>query len=348
MRNSLNIEKLKDPQFRVSAFFNATPDLVCVAGKDGFFKKVNPAVVEKLGYTEEELMSLPIDTFIYEEDRDFTGQERAQLFNGKVLLNFQNRYVKKNGQIVWLEWTSIYFPEDEIVFAIAKDITGKKLIEKEVEQKYLKFKGLASHFKSSMEEDRKYLSDELHEELAQLVYVLKMDIDWINSHTQDLQEPVKSKIDHARIISGLLIDTIRRVSFSISPSMLDDLGLNASIEWLCSEFTLLNETACYFEGDYDEDALTQEVKIDFFRICQECLTNIMYHAMATKVDISIKDIGDKIRLSISDDGKGFDAEQHFASPGLTRMRERAASINSHIEILTKPGEGSKITVTIAK
>ena len=68
------------------------------------------------------------------------------------------------------------------MFAIAKDISAKKQIEKEVEEKYAKFKSLATHFKSSIEADRKYLANELHEELAQLVSVLKLDLGWLNDN----------------------------------------------------------------------------------------------------------------------------------------------------------------------
>ena len=129
------MSELKDPQLKVSTFFELTPDLVCIAGKDGFFKKVNRAVIDKLGYTENELMSIPIDSFIYPEDKQITSNEREELLKGKSLLNFQNQKKKKNGELIWLEWTSIYFSEEEVVFAIAKDISAKKQIEKEVEEK---------------------------------------------------------------------------------------------------------------------------------------------------------------------------------------------------------------------
>jgi len=338
----------EDPRFKVSAFFEMTPDLVCIAGKDGFFRKVNPAVIAKFGYTEEELMARPIDSFIYHEDKELTRSEREQLLNGKVLVNFQNRYVTKDGGIIWLEWTSIYFSDDEVVLAIAKDISAKKQIEKEVEEKYTKFKSLATHFKSSIESDRKYLANELHEELAQLVSVLKLDVDWINENLPGIDAPLKKRIEHALVISDLLVKTIQRISFSISPGMLEDIGLNATLKWHCREFSILNGIPCHFESAYDEDSLTNEIKTDFFRICQESLTNVMYHAVAGNVEISIKDAADKIVLTIIDDGKGFDVNQQLQTPGLTRIRERAASINGQLTIQSGPGAGTKICVEITK
>src|SRR5687768_3861580 len=173
---------LTTTEFEMFALFELTPDLVCIAGKDGFLRKINPAVIQKLGYTTEELYTRPIASFIHPEDRNMTAQVRAKLLSGEALLNFQNRYITKDGAIVWLEWTSIYIPDKEIVFAIAKDITKRKLQEKEIEDKYKKFKSLATHFKKSIEEDRKYLAVELHEELAQLASVVKMDIHWIKDN----------------------------------------------------------------------------------------------------------------------------------------------------------------------
>ena len=124
---------LKTTEFEMFDLFELTPDLVCIAGRDGFLKKVNPAVTQKLGYSAEELYARPVSSFIYPGDRDITGQVRSKLLHGEALINFQNRYVRKDGSLVWLEWTSIYIADKEIVFAIAKDITQRKLQEKEIE-----------------------------------------------------------------------------------------------------------------------------------------------------------------------------------------------------------------------
>ena len=123
----------------LSAFFEKTPDLVCVAGKDGFFKTVNPVVIKKLGYTGHELLSKPIPEFIHPEDKKLTEKNRTALLKGRVLHNFVNQYLTKKGETVWLEWTSEYFSESELVFAIAKDITKRKQAENDIEEQYKKF-----------------------------------------------------------------------------------------------------------------------------------------------------------------------------------------------------------------
>jgi signal transduction histidine kinase len=196
-----------------------------------------------------------------------TMQERAKLLDGVALTHLDNRYLTKDGRIVWLHWTSVYLPDKEAVFAIAKDITERKQAEKELEDKYLKFKGLAAHFKSSVEKDRKNFASELHEELAHLAAAIKLDIDWIGANTPGLFGLQKSKIEHASAILTLCINKIRKISFAISPYILDMLGLDKTLQSLCNEFAILNNTPCLFESAYTERDLTHEIKLDFFRIC---------------------------------------------------------------------------------
>ena len=346
--HSTIMDPLLNLELEMFTFFEMTPDLVCIAGKDGFFRKVNPSVINKLGYTQEELFASPISSFIHPEDQPSTGQTRAELLNGKALLNFQNRYITKGGKIIWLEWTSIYFADKEIVFAIAKDISERKQIDLEIEEKYKEYKSLATHFKSSIEEDKKYLAVELHEELAQLAAVVKLDIDGILANEPGMQAASKARLHHALAVSDLLINAIRRISFSISPEMLEDLGLDETLRWHCKEFNILNGVPCTFEANYNETELSGEIKLDFFRICQEALSNVMYHAEANSVNISIEDLGHEICLAISDDGKGFDMAQQRHTSGLTSMRKRAASINGRLTIETQIGKGTKVLVAIKK
>ncbi len=334
--------------FGLSDFFDLTPDLVWIAGKDGFLKKANPAVMEKLGFSEEELYKRPITAFMHPGDIEKTLLNRFKLFRGEVLHNFVNRYVTKAGDIVWLEWTSVYMADKEIVFAIAKDITARKIIEQEVDEQYNKFKGLAAHFKTRMEDDRKYFAYELHEELAQLLSVVNMDVGWLTKNVSDLPEKVKQRVEHASEVCKLMIKTIQRLAFSISPQMLVDLGLNATMEWLCNEFTILNGIACSFEVDYEEHSISEEMKTDFFRICQEALSDILDYSQAGKIKISITDIGNEIELLIVDEGNGFGNDMEKQVNGLRSIQERANSINGKVTVQNNIGGGTAISVTVAK
>lgn len=340
------INLVKNEELELPSFFQMTPDLVCIAGKDGFFKKMNVAVIQKLGFTEAELLSQPISGFIHPDDRVQTALERKALLNGKPLINFQNRYITKGNNIIWLDWTSIYFEDREIVFAIAKDITLRKQAEKEIEGKYRKFKSLATHFKNSIEKDRKFLAVELHEELAQLAAVVKMDIDWVMDKEKNVRSVSVEKLEHASSVLKLLIKSIQRISFSISPDMLDKIGLEESLEWLCKEFSILNGTPCQFKNSYNESIIPQELKIDFFRFCQESLNSVMYEGGADKITISIEDKGDMIALIIYNEGEGREIHQH-EFPGYIAMQERANSINGYLDI-KKESESTTVSMLVAK
>lgn len=116
---------------QLSNFFMISADLLCIAGFDGYFKKINPAVAKVLGYTEAELMARPINDFVYQDDKNKTNDSRNFVRNGKCLLNFENRYQTKSGEIVWLSWTSIPDVATNLVFAVAKNITMKKAAEEQ-------------------------------------------------------------------------------------------------------------------------------------------------------------------------------------------------------------------------
>ncbi len=110
--------------------------------------------------------------------------------------------------------------------------------------------------------------------------------------------------------------------------MLDDFGLNATLEWLCKEFSILHGIDCHFEHDYNEASLSHEMKLDFFRICQESLTNVLNHDEASGIKIRITEQEGLVQLGITDVGNGFLVNREQQATGLTNIRKRAASINA--------------------
>lgn len=332
----------------LSDYFAASPDLVCIASKEGYFKKVNDTVVRLLGYSREELYARPIASFILEEDKDRTYTTRQKLLQGETLINFSNRYIAKSGAIVWLEWTSIYFPDNEVVLGLAKDITARKNNEKQIEERYNRYKELATHFKTSIEKDRESLAHGLHEDLAQLAASVKMELDIIPIVMPNLPEMAVNKIALAAEKTKLLIQEIQRLSFSISPALLNDFGLIATLQWLAKEFTRINNIPCSFTSAFEEEHLSKEVKTDFFRICQDALDNVMLHPAPANVDIYIYETSESITLSILDNGRGFDPEQMPATGALKNIKERAKSINGRFEVETAPGAGTKLTIVVQK
>ena len=198
------------------------------------------------------------------------------------------------------------------------------------------------------EEERKFLAREVQEELGQLTAVLKMDIDWLSMNTPDTNEPHKKRITHASNTARLIINTIRRIASALRPSMLDELGLNASLEWLCKEFSAVNSIPCSFTEAENDEALSVDIRTALFRICQESLRNISQHANATEIKITAKVCDKEIGMYIYDNGKGFDLGEHKNSLGLIGMRERALAVNGQLHIDSGNGTGTTVWVIVPK
>ncbi len=110
-------------------FFELSPDLLCITGFDGYFKRINPAVSQLLGYSDEELFSKPIIEFVHPADIKQTKMYQNSAKGVDPLLEFENRYLTKSGETIWLQWTSISDKEQQLIYGIAKNITHKKLID---------------------------------------------------------------------------------------------------------------------------------------------------------------------------------------------------------------------------
>ncbi|MCC5942267.1 MAG: PAS domain S-box protein [Balneolaceae bacterium] len=122
--------------------FNHSRDLFCIAGFDGFFKTLNPSWSRTLGWTLEELLSRPWNEFVHPDDIDRTENVKSEIVDGKEVYSFDNRYRCKDGSYKWLEWSSYPYPEDGIMFAVARDVTKRRDDEEKIRQSEQQFKSL--------------------------------------------------------------------------------------------------------------------------------------------------------------------------------------------------------------
>jgi len=122
-------------------FFSLSHDYLCIAGFDGYFRKINPAFIKVMGYTQEELFGSPISQFVHPLDKQNTADTRAKVLEGIPLVHFQNRYITKSGEILWLTWTSVPVPDKQLIYAISKNITHLKKLE---EDRHFMIKDLTS------------------------------------------------------------------------------------------------------------------------------------------------------------------------------------------------------------
>lgn len=336
---------MSEKSYPMLDLFERTLDLVCIVDKEGWLKKINPAVEKALGYSGKELYARPVATLIHPDDREMTAKRRSDLLMGKPLLNFQNRYISKGGAIVWLEWTSVYITEEELVFAIAKDITARKTVEIEIEDNYKKYKELVTHFKHHVEKDRASFAVELHEELAQLATVIRMHFESAEHFYKGADIGVTRAIKQGLTTSELLINKMRKLSYSMNPTRIEELGLDTMLGSLCADFALQTKIPCVYKSSFMEDDLDYETKLDLFRICQEALLNVMQHAQATEVIIKLEETASKIELSVTDNGKGF-VHKSSQSFGLKNMRGRALSINGDFRIESRKSKGTQVRVRV--
>jgi PAS domain S-box-containing protein len=109
--------------------FNVALDMFCIIGYDGYFKQVSPAWERALGYTDTELLAKPYVEFIHHDDRASTLSATLQITQGIQVINFQNRYVAKDGAFHWLSWNSVPYPDEQLIYAVARDIADIKLRE---------------------------------------------------------------------------------------------------------------------------------------------------------------------------------------------------------------------------
>jgi diguanylate cyclase (GGDEF)-like protein/PAS domain S-box-containing protein len=112
--------------------FDLSLDMICIAGFDGYFKRVNPSFERVLGYSEEDLLGRPFLEFVHPDDRKSTEEEAAAIATGTGTVQFRNRYLAKDGSMHWIEWTSQPLVEEKVIYAVARDVTERSKLEEEL------------------------------------------------------------------------------------------------------------------------------------------------------------------------------------------------------------------------
>ena len=144
------------------------------------------------------------------------------------------------------------------------------------------------------------------------------------------------------------IGSVQKIATELRLAILDDFGLSAALEWQGGEFATRTGIACKFIRLDDLPDLDPELATAVFRIFQESLTNIVRHAKATRVEVSLSRLDTQLRLEVRDDGVGMEPDRlhDTRSLGVIGMRERAIALGGHVEFLGAPGTGTKVIVTI--
>jgi signal transduction histidine kinase len=228
------------------------------------------------------------------------------------------------------------------------DITERKKAEDELEQSYKSIRQLTEHLQNIREEERIHIAREIHDELGQQLTVMKMDVSWLNKKMISGDEYVKQKLKGLNEMLEGTVKTVRRISSELRPSLLDDLGLVAAMEWQLKEFKQRSGIVTSLITPEAEQQLPDTVKTGLFRIFQESLTNVARHAHAKKVKVSLQYKDRKIVLTVQDDGKGFDKKKTAdkRTLGILGMKERTLMMGGEYEITSTPGKGTTVLVAI--
>jgi PAS domain S-box-containing protein len=229
-----------------------------------------------------------------------------------------------------------------------QDITEQKLAEEKLTERTEQLRELSTHLQHVREEERLNISREIHDELGQQLTGLKMDIAWLMKKAGSDDVAVKNKFNDALLLLDTTIKSVRRISTELRPGIIDDLGLNASLEWIVQEFRLRLKADIIYENNFDDKDINPELSIGIFRILQESFTNIAKHARAKKISINIIETGQTVQITILDDGIGFDTniKRNSLTFGLLGIRERTYMMKGDCVIYSRPGQGTKIEVKI--
>jgi signal transduction histidine kinase len=209
---------------------------------------------------------------------------------------------------------------------------------------------LSAKLITAQEEERRSLARELHDEVGQVLTAIKVELA-VAQRAIDSTAGTAHLLDDARSITEGALTTVRDLSHLLHPSLLDDLGLPAAIEWYLRGFGKRHGIRVELLQDQMEERLTSEIETSVYRIVQEALTNVARHAKATACRVYLQRFPTTILVTIEDDGAGFDlAEAQRAADGrglgLIGIRERVSDLRGTLRIESAPGKGTRLTVEL--
>ncbi len=218
----------------------------------------------------------------------------------------------------------------------------------ELQRSNIELRDLTSRLQRVREEERGTIAREIHDELGQQLTGLKMDLFWITKRLDgDASEQAQQKLRSTISLLDETIRTVRRIATDLRPSILDDLGLIAAIEWQSQEFQKRAGIRTVFQSTIPEMDFPPDMAIGMFRICQESLTNVARHASASRVSITLDPVDGGVCMIVSDDGKGLDPERlDRKTLGLIGMKERALMMGGRLEIGNGELKGFRLAVTV--
>ena len=221
-------------------------------------------------------------------------------------------------------------------------------LEIEVERRTGELSELSNHLQTMREEEKTRLARDIHDELGGVLVSAKMDVSWVEEKVRDLHPEAASKLRRAQESLDVGVALKRKIIEELRPSLLDNLGLAAAIDWLAHEVCDRAGLELKLNLPDESPPLPPMMSIALFRIVQEALTNVLKYAKARKVEIDLLHAPGTVSLVISDDGIGISegAQNNRLSHGISGMRHRVRGLRGEFAIHGTPGRGTMIEVNL--
>ena len=306
---------------------------------------VNPAFARMHGYTVEEMIGMKsIDLFSEACKKDFVHHLGAMIRSGHHA--FECERVRKDGSAFFASVDAsavIGFDGKANYIVSVKDITDHMETGKRMRE-------LTAHIQTVREQEKANIAREIHDDLGGTLTALKMEAYWLAEElsASSASEPL---LKHVELISQLTenaVNVTRRVISGLRPTILDDLGLLAALEWQAEQFQNHTGITCRVNSIENRSKLDKQSSIALFRIFQETLTNVARHSGATKVEVEFRCGEEEVMLSVSDNGIGL-PENHTvqqSSYGVRGMCERVDQLGGKIKFDSPPSGGFAVTVIL--
>jgi PAS domain S-box-containing protein len=347
-------QALRESEERLKILFESAPDAIYLIDFEGRFIDGNRAAEELIGFAKDEVIGKSLAEMGLLSDGQLSKAKAnlKKVVAGKLSGPIEYILKRKDDTYVTVEVRTfpVKIGGKILTLGIARDITGHKRTEKELLEHHAKLKSLASQLSLTEERERHRLATDLHDQISQSLVISKIKLDQLRKSSTS-NEFNKSLEDICNCL-GRIIDDTRTLTFDLSYPILYELGFEAAVaEWLTDQIQEKHGIKTEFEDDGHQKPLDDDIRVLLFRNVRELLINVIKHAQANKVIVSIRRVNEHINVSVEDDGVGFDPIEvtsmatKRAEFGLFSIRERLEQLGGLIEIDSDPGRGSKITMT---
>ncbi len=350
---------LRESEQQYRLLVRSIPAVVYRGYTDWMVDFVDDKIEELTGYRKEEFDSRRLKWLDLIVREDLPAAKSAFLRGRETTGAYVREYrIKtKDGRILWLQDRGqIICNLDgriEYISGVFFDVTESQRAKMALQESEQRLRFLTTQLLTAQERERKRISMELHDELGQSLTVLKLQVRAIerNLREDDQPELKQESLELLRYLDGI-IDNVRRLSRDLSPSILEDLGLESALKYLLEGVGKYFRVNHSFEIDDLNSLFPPEAQIIIYRIFQECLNNITKHAGACKVSVAVRLDGGAVSFILEDDGAGFDVAQILNRDGTRRglglaaLDERARMLGGTCQIWSRAGAGTKIVCTI--